>query len=229
MGRVDSLVTETRDDICWACGGEGADTMCSRCGHRVCRDCFDEETQSCLDCVEDRVNSKARTKKVMLAGGLLMIVVGLTAAAAGIVAGIPAEGITVVFPFILGDVSPMIAGAYSFIFFLTIAAASLLPWYIHTCAKPTPSDNEDVTILEGSLTGGEHFERVEYVITAEMPRKLEKTILVETNGASIHLHSSADKEFGRSYPIPEGHELEGLDYDYEEGYLVLRLHLIRIP
>jgi hypothetical protein len=168
-------------------------------------------------------------KKVTLVVGLLMIVVGLSAAASGIVVGIPAEGITIIFPFILGDVSPMIASLYSFIFFLIIAAASLLPWYIHTRVKPAPSDNEDVTILEGSLTGGEQFERIEYIITAEMPRKLEKTILVETNGASIHLHSSADKEFGKSYPIPEGHDLEGLDYDYEEGYLVLRLHLIRIP
>ena len=168
-------------------------------------------------------------KRVMLVGGLLMIVVGLSAAAAGIVAGIPADGVTIVFPFILGDVSPIIAGVYSFIFFLTIAAASLLPWYVHTRAKLTTSDGEDVTILEGNLPGGEHFEHVEYVITAEMPRKLEKTILVETNGASIHLQSSADKEFSRSYPIPEGHEMEGLDYDYEEGYLVLRLHLIRIP
>jgi hypothetical protein len=222
-------VTEKREDICWVCGSEGADTMCPQCRHRVCRDCFDEETKLCLDCLEDKVNSKARNKKVMLVGGLLMIVVGLSATAAGIVAGIPAEGVIVVFPFIIGEVSPMIAGVYSFIFFLTIAAASLLPWYIHTRVKPTPRENEEATILEGSLTGGEHFERVEYIITAEMPKKLEKTILVETNGASIHLQSSADKEFSRNYSIPEGHDLEGLDYDYEEGYLVLRLHLIRIP
>ncbi|MGD0802495.1 MAG: Hsp20/alpha crystallin family protein [Candidatus Bathyarchaeia archaeon] len=222
-------MTETRDDVCWVCGGDGANTLCPRCGHRVCRDCFDEETQTCLECVEERVNSKARTKKVMLVGGLLMLIVGLSATAAGIVASIPTEGVTVAFPFIFGEVSPITAGAYSFIFFLTVAAASLLPWYIHTRAKPTSSNNEEVTIIEGNLLGGEHFERVEYVITAEMPKRLEKTILVETNGASIHLHSTSDKEFRRSYPIPEGHELEGLDYDYDEGYLVLRLHLVRIP
>jgi hypothetical protein len=183
----------------------------------------------CLDCVEDKVNSRARNRKALLVGGLFMIIVGLSAAAAGIVAGIPTQGVTVIFPFIMGDVSPVIAGAYSFVFFLTFASVSLLPWYIHTHVKSTQGDSEDITIVEGNLLGGEHFERVEYVITAEMPRRLEKTILVETNEDSIHLHSSADKDFGRSYPIPEGHELEGLDYDYEEGYLVLRLHLIRIP
>ena len=62
-----------------------------------------------------------------------------------------------------------------------------------------------------------------------MPKKLEKTIMVESTGACIHLHSTTDKDFDRSYKIPEGHDLEGIDYDYEEGYLVLRLHLIRIP
>ena len=222
-------MTEKRDDICWVCGSEGADTMCPRCGHHVCRDCFDEDTQMCLDCVENRVNSRGRNRKVLLVGGLFMIIVGLSAAAAGIVAGIPTQGVTVIFPFIMGEVSPITAGAYSFIFFLTFATVSLLPWYIHTHVKPIHEESEDIAVVEGNLLGGEHFERVEYVITAEMPRKLEKTILVETNGDTIHLHSSTDRDFGRSYPIPEGHELEGLDYDYEEGYLVLRLHLIRIP
>jgi hypothetical protein len=165
----------------------------------------------------------------MLDYGPLMIIVGLSVVAAGLVAGIPTEVVTIVFPFIVGNMSPIIAGFYSFIFFLTIASASLLPWYIHTRAKSNYSDNENVSILEGNLPGGEHFEHIEYVITAEMPKSLEKTILIESNGATIHLNSMADKEFNRSYAIPDGHDLEGLDYDYEEGYLVIRLHLVRIP
>jgi hypothetical protein len=222
-------VTEKRDDICWVCGGEGADILCPQCGHIVCGDCYDEATHKCLDCIEEQVESKVKRKKLMLIGGLLMIVVGLSTAAAGLVAGIPGEGVTVVFPFIVGDVSPWVAGIYSFLFFMTIASASLLPWYIHTRSRSTYGSNEDYTVIEGNLPGGDNFEHVEYVITAELPKKLEKTILVESNGASIHLHSTADKEFNRNYSIPDGHDLEGLDYDYEEGYLVLRLHLVRIP
>jgi hypothetical protein len=126
-------------------------------------------------------------------------------------------------------VSPWVAGLYSLLFFLTISTASLVPWYIHTRAKPAPQGSEDYSITEGNLTGGDNFEHVEYVITAELPKKLEKTIMVESTGASIHLHSTLDKDFDRNYNIPEGHDLEGIDYDYEEGYLVLRLHLIRIP
>lgn len=222
-------MTEKRDDVCWVCGGEGADILCPECGHIVCSDCYDETTKKCLECVEEQVDAKVRHKKLMLIGGLLMIVVGLSAAAAGLVAGIPSDGVTVVFPFIVGDVSPWVAGIYSFLFFMTIASASLLPWYIHTRSKPTYGDNEDYTVVEGNLPGGDNFEHVEYVITAELPKKLEKTILVESNGASIHLHSTADKNFNKTYTIPDGHDLEGLDYDYEEGYLVLRLHLVRIP
>ena len=217
------------NDNCWVCGAEDADILCPRCGHLVCRGCFDVETEMCLDCTEEVVDHKIRRRTTMLVGGLLMIIVGLSAAAAGFVAGLPTTGVTVVFPFIVGEVSPWIAGLYSFLFFVTIAVASLFPWYLHTRNKQIYYENEDFTVTGGNLPGGEVFEHMEYVITAEMPKRLEKSILVEANGPLIHLHSTLDKEFNRSYRIPEGHDLEGLDYDYEEGYLVLRLHLIRIP
>ncbi len=217
------------DDTCWVCGGDGADILCKGCGHIVCPDCYDEASGRCLECIEEDITNRARRKKLTLIGGLLMIIVGLSTVAAGMVMALPATGVTIVFPFIVGEVSPWLAGAYSFLFFLTLATASLLPWYIHTRTRPERGDSEDITVTEGNLPGGDNFEHVEYVITAELPKKLEKTILVESNGDSIHLHSTADKDFNRSYRIPEGHDLEGLDYDYEEGYLVLRLHLIRIP
>jgi hypothetical protein len=229
LDEADSLVTGMRDDICWVCNSEGANILCPKCGHIICRDCYDEEKRKCLECVEDDVNAKAWRKRAMLMGGLTMIIVGLSTVAAGIVMGIPVKGVTVVFPFIVGEASPTLAGLYSFLFFMTIASASMLPWYIHTREKPTYTGNENFTVMEGNLSDGENFEHVEYVITAELPKRMVKTILVESIGASIHLHSTLDKEFKRNYTIPDGHDLKGLDYDYEEGYLVLRLHLIRIP
>lgn len=222
-------MTGMRDDVCWVCSSEGANILCPKCGHIVCRDCYDEETKRCLECVEENVNAEARMKKVMLVGSFLMIIVGLSTVAAGIVMGIPVEGVTVVFPFMVGEVSPIRAGLYSFIFFVTIASASLLPWYINTREKPTYAGNDDVTVMEGNLSSGENFKHIEYVITVELPKRVEKTILVESNGACIRLHSTLDKDFNRNYTIPEGHDLEGLDYDYDEGYLVLRLHLVRVP
>jgi len=222
-------VTDIDEKRCWVCSGDDADVLCPRCGHLVCRDCYDEETHMCLECVEETIDNKVHRRKAMLMGGLLLVVIGLSTVAAGLVAGVPTGGVTVVFPFIVGDVSPLVAGAYSFLFFVTIATASLLPWILHIRAKPAYTENSDYTVTEGNLQGGENFEHVEYVITAELPKKLEKTIIVESSGASISLHSTADKGFNRTYYIPEGHDLEGIDYDYEEGYLVLRLRLIRIP
>lgn len=175
------------------------------------------------------MNDKARRSKAMFLSGFIMILVGLSAVAAGIVSGIPVEGVAVVFPFIVGEVSPITAGLYSFLFFLTIALASIFPWYLHTRKNPLLLGSEDVTVMEGNLSGGENFEHIEYVITAELPKGLKKTILVESNSNVISLHSTLDKDFNRNYYIPDGHDLEGLDYDYEEDYLVLRLHLIRIP
>ena len=217
------------DKTCWICSGEGADTICPRCGNIVCRDCYDEENKICLECAEEAIDSKIKRKRMMLVGGILLIIIGLSTAAAGLVSGLPTEGVTVVFPFIVGEVSPFTAGLYSFLFFTTIACASLLPWYIHTRRGEAYTSEEDVTIMEGKMMGGEGFEHVEYVITAELPKKLEKTILVETRGTAIHLHSSADKEFKRIYQIPENHDLESFDYDYDEGYLVLKLNLVRLP
>ena len=108
-------MTGIKDDHCWVCGSEGADTLCPKCGHIVCRDCYDEATHRCLECIEEDITIKATRKKVMLIGGLLLVIVGLSTAAAGIVAGIPSEGVTVIFPFLVGDVSPWVAGLYSFL------------------------------------------------------------------------------------------------------------------
>jgi hypothetical protein len=217
------------DKICWICSGEGADTICSRCSKIVCRDCFDEENKICLECAEEVVDSRIKRKKIMLISGILLIVLGISTAAAGLILGLPTEGITVVFPFIIGNVSPFTAGLYSFLFFITIACASLLPWYIHTHQRNAYALEDDITIMEGKTMDGEPFEHVEYVITAELPKKLEKTILVETTDTAIHLHSSTDQEFKRIYKIPENHDLESFDYDYDEGYLVLKLNLVRLP
>ena len=223
------MVENFRDNICSVCGAGCADILCPKCGLLVCPDCFDEETRACLDCAETEVEVKVRKKTINLFGGALMIILGLSTAAAGIVAGLPTGGITVVFPFIVGDVSPWISGFYSFLFFVTVATASLLPWYIHTHVKQPYTETGGLTVMEGNLSGGAGFEHVEYVITAELPQRLNKTILVESSGTTINLYSTLDKEFNKRYTIPEGHDLKGLDYDYEEDYLVLRLHLIRIP
>lgn len=216
------------DKICPSCGGEGADRMCKKCGAIVCGECFDEETGLCVDCVEELVNTKVRNKRLTLFGGILLMLLGISVMASGIILGLPAAGITIVFPFVVGEVSPTVAAGYSFLFFLAVISASLIPWYVHSMMEEYGSYDEDmdgVMIQEGKMQSGEST--VDYVITTEVPKKLVKTIVVETSVRGVSLRSTADRGFSRSYNLPQGFNLEGLDYDYDGGYLVLNLRLGR--
>jgi hypothetical protein len=219
--------------ICSNCGVEDADILCKRCGNFVCDECYDEESELCIECLEELEVKKEKNKIVLRVGGVVLILIGLSAMASGLMLGIPVEGVTIVFPFIMGTVSPLIAGGYSFIFFSVIGIASLLPWYIHTWEEeydgyPESSTYDGLRIKEGKMQGGESVSSTDYVITTEVPKKLVKTIMVETRKNSISLTSSVDKEFAKTYSLPNGFNLEGIDYDYDEGYLILNLHLARV-
>ena len=158
-----------------------------------------------------------------------MIVTGLSLAAAGLVAGLPVENVSILFPFLVGDVNPWTAALYSVFFFITVATVSFIPVYLYNRAQSTSPYNLNYTISEISGQRGREFEHVEFIITTELPKKLDKTIMIETTGRGVTLRSTKDVGFLKSYTIPDGHVLEELDYDYEDSYLVLRLKLVRIP
>ena len=87
----------------------------------------------------------------MLPMGLAMMLIGLSIAASGLVAGAAGdEGVMVVFPFITGTVSGWIAGLYSFIFFAVVVSASMLPWYIHTRVEAAYDADDDLITLQES-------------------------------------------------------------------------------
>jgi len=162
--------------------------------------------------------------------GLAIILLGLSIAASALVAvAAGEEGVTFVFPFITGSVSGWVAGLYSFIFFAVVISASMLPWYIHTRVETARDIGDDlITMQESKMPGGEGYESVEYMITTELPRRLQRTATIESDEETVYIRSGADAAFNRSYPIPEGFDLEGIDYDYEEGYIVLKLHLVKV-
>jgi hypothetical protein len=190
-------------------------------------DCYDEVDHVCIDCADDIVEARVGRKRALLIAGIILIMLGLSSVAAGLVAGLPVGNVSMIFPFLMGDVSPLVAGLYSLLFFTTVGCASLLPWYLHTRGEASLDVGEYA--LTEEREGYEGFEHMEYMITTELERRLNKTITVEPKDASVVLHSTADPGFRRSYPIPEGCDIEGLDYDYDGGYLVLRLHLVRSP
>jgi len=216
-----------REERCDSCGSGSADIVCPRCGRVVCRDCYDEEARICIDCADDEIDYRARKKKVLLVAGIVLFMLGLSTMAAGLVVGLPVGSVSIVFPFLMGDVTPLVAGLYSLLFFAAVGCAAFLPWYLHTKHEATLGSGEYA--LTEEREGCEDYEHVEYMITTELERRLNKTITVEPRDASVVLHSTADPGFRKSYPIPDGCDIEGLDYDYDGGYLVLRLHLVRPP
>lgn len=217
-----------RNNDCPVCGGDNANILCPKCGCKVCFDCYDEDARMCLDCLEQQVEEKIHQKRVILATGILFIILGLSFMASSLVAGLPVEGVTIIFPFIVGNVSTEIASLYSFIFFSIVILASLLPWYIHTHLKPNFNAEESImTIREGRTQSGESIASVEYIITTELPEKIKKTLFIETEETKILLQSTTDKNFNKIYEIPKGFILEAIDYDYEDSFLVLKLHLIK--
>ena len=215
---------------CSVCGRDDADILCSKCGCIVCEDCYNEQEDACVRCSPVVKRSMSVRRIRMLPMGLVMMLLGLSIAASGLVAGAAGdEGVMVVFPFITGNVSGWVAGLYSFIFFAVVVSASILPWYIHTRVEAAYDGDDDlITLQESKMPGGEGYESVEYMITTELPKRLQKTVTIESDEETIYLKSSADAGFNRSYPIPEGFDLEGIDYDYEEGYLVLKLRLVKV-
>ena len=215
---------------CSVCGRDDADILCSKCGRFVCEDCYNEQEDACVRCSPVAKRSMPVSRIRMLPMGLAMMLIGLSIAASGLVAGAAGdEGVMVVFPFITGNVSGWVAGLYSFLFFAVVVSASILPWYIHTRVEVAYDGDDDlITLQESKMPGGEGYESVEYMITTELPKRLQKTVTIESDEETIYLKSSADAGFNRSYPIPEGFDLEGIDYDYEEGYLVLKLRLVKI-
>jgi len=217
-----------RDSDCPVCGGENADILCPKCGCKVCSDCFDEEARMCLDCLEQLVVEKRQQKRMILIAGVLFILFGLSLIASSIVTALPVEGVTIIFPFIIGEVNTNIAGLYSFLFFTVVILGGMVPWYIHTHFKPTYLMEEStMKIQEGKTHNGESIATVEYIITTELPEKVKKSIFIETKETKILLKSTTDDAFTRSYEIPAGFGLEGIDYDYDENFLVLKLHLVQ--
>ena len=86
-------------------------------------------------------------------------------------------------------------------------------------------EESTMTIQEGKTHNGESLSTVEFIITTELPEKVKKTVFIETEETKIQLKSTTDVNFNRSYEIPRGFSLEGIDYDYDDNFLVLKLHL----
>lgn len=155
--------------------------------------------------------------------GVMLIVVGLLVASLAFAHGV-GEGIIIIFPFVFGNMSGLTAVVFTVLFFALFILSSLLPWYL--VSKRRGLDDGFVTFKRGRLRRTDS-ETMEYIITTELSRRLRNSVYIEADEEEIYLRSTKDEAFHRRYTLPMGFEVDEIDYNYEGGYLVLKLLLKR--
>lgn len=158
---------------------------------------------------------------------MMLIVIGLLfASMAFIPEGVDGEGAVIIFPFVFGNVGRWAAVVFTLTFLALFILSSLLPWYM--IQKRSGIDDGHVAVHREGRPRGRRTDTMEYLITTELPGKLRKGIYIEADEEVIHLRSPQDEAFLRSYTLPEGFEVDEIDYNYEGNYLLLKLLLKRI-
>jgi hypothetical protein len=133
-----------------------------------------------------------------------------------------AEGVIVIFPFVIGNVSGWTAVVLSVAFLGLFIATSLLPWIMFSRRRPWVGYGP----MRGEPRRREQ-EFMEYMITIDLPPELRDTVYIEGKEGVIHLRSRADSSFHRRYTLPEGFEVDEYDHEYDSSYLILKLKLKR--
>lgn len=150
--------------------------------------------------------------------GMLLVVFGFLLMSLAVVPE-DTEGVIVIFPFVIGNVSGWTAVVLSVAFLGLFIATSLLPWIMFSRRRPWDG--------YGSMwePGRREQEVMEYMITIDLPPEFRNTVYIEGQGGVIHLRSRADPAFHRRYTLPEGFEVDEYDHEYDGGYLLLKLKL----
>jgi hypothetical protein len=151
--------------------------------------------------------------------GMLFIVLGLMVVSMAFVPS-EGEGVVVIFPFVFMNVGGWAAVALTLGFLGLFLTMSFLPWFLASrwgwWRRFGPRNWE----YSGSET-------TEYIITIDLPKGLRKTIYIESGEGVVHIRSSADPTFHRSYSLPEDFDIDTYNYEYESNYLLLKLKLMR--
>jgi len=110
-------------------------------------------------------------------------------------------------------------------FFALFILSSLLPWYM--IKRRGGLGDRLVAAHPEERPRCRSLDTMEYIITAELPARLRRSIYIEADEEAIHLRSAEDEAFLRSYSLPSGFEVDDIDYSYEGSFLLLKLVLKR--
>lgn len=162
-------------------------------------------------------------------GGMILTMIGsiLSAPTAG-----GGGGVVIIFPFLVGAVSETVALAIMVVFIIVSLVIMLLPWILGP---------RRVLRAFGKMAGlkGEEFqprevekrdkgETEDYLITLKMPGFREDDIEVRVFNSDLIVQAPKDGElFKKTYELPREFEPRGIKYNYEAGFLIIRVSLKR--
>lgn len=212
---------------CGICGRKSVNILCSKCGTFICESCYDIDSDQCVQCSGKRtVRMTSEGRMVNLVGGGILLMMGLFVVSFAFIPLTNAR--IVIFPFVFENVSSITAVLMSLMFFSMFAATSLLPLYISMRrSRHFEWDKGIYTLNEKHFSGGKVTETIEYMITTEVPETLKETIFLEDNLNEIVLLSEKDKEFSRTYSVPDQFIIDSIESAYEDQFLVLKVKLVR--
>lgn len=208
---------------CYICGRDQADILCKSCGRFVCDSCYDEEKNSCVNCAKSLYSYKEIVKApVFLISGLILILVGVMVIAYSLVP--EGESGFIFFPFIFTKVNPTTAFLLTLIFYGVFTLSSLLPIYMSLRRNQYWEWDEEIyQIQDTSIQRSK--DTTEYIITTEIPRKLQDSIFLEDEVDRVVLMSKKDKKFIKIYNLPDGYTVDSVESDYEGSFLILKMQL----
>jgi len=134
----------------------------------------------------------------------------------------------VVFPLMFENVNTVTAVLMSLMFFSMFATSALLPLYLSLRRNRDYEWDEGIyTLQETQGSSSNVTEKVEYMITTEIPENLKDTIYIEDNLDEVVLKSEKDPGFQKHYNIPDSYLIESVESDYEDSFLLLKIKLVR--
>jgi len=208
---------------CHICGRPSADILCKKCGKFVCDYCYDDDNDSCVKCAKNMYDYRGLIKApLFLFSGITLIFLGIMTIAYSLVPS--GESDFVLFPFIFTKINPTKAFLTTLFFYGIFTLSSILPLYLSLRRNHLKSWGEEIYSIHDSTIKGSK-DTTEYIITTEIPQKLQKSIFIEDEVDRVLILSSRDRNFVRIYNLPDGHVVESVESDYEGNFLVLKIQL----
>ena len=222
--------------VCKICGSRDASHICTHCGGMVCSGCFHPELDLCSVCKDlgqrERLFSTGDLSSIfgklfpmgpaLISAGMFLIIL------ASILSLQPGGEAILIFPFFVGTASGTLAVVLTIVVIVISVVVMFLPWILGP--RKLMRALERISGMKEETTGmmkARGRRGVEdYLITLKMPGYDEDDIDIQVfDGDLIVQAYKAGKVFERTYSLPSGFDPTGLEYKYEDDFLIIKVSL----